>query len=90
MPLLSFREFLFLKTGACYPVLDPITDNMTPAVKPAPEILAAFREYRSTGMRAFFSEGNFKDRMLALLDKTLYADIPFFIPNVTEGNLPHC
>jgi len=25
--------------------------------------------------------------MLAVLDKTLYADIPFFLPNVTDGNL---
>ena len=87
MPLLSFREFLFLKTGKAYPVFDPFMGNTKLPVQPTPEILAAFREYRSTGTRPFFAEGNFEDRMLAVLDKTLYADIPFFLPNVTDGNL---
>jgi predicted AAA+ superfamily ATPase len=25
--------------------------------------------------------------MLAVLDKTLYSDVPFFLPNITDGNL---
>lgn len=87
MPILSFREFLFLKTGVCYRVFDPFVSDTTLPVQPTPEILAAFREYRSFGTRPFFAEGNFEDRMLAVLDKTLYADIPFFLPNVTDGNL---
>jgi len=87
MPLLSFREFLFLKTGKLYPIFDPFTGNTTLPVQPTPEVLAAFREYRSTGTRPFFAEGNFEERMLAVLEKTLYADIPFFLPNVTDGNL---
>lgn len=86
MPLLSFREFLFLKTGTLHPATDPFIETKLP-VQPTPEILAAFREYRNTGTRPFFDEGNFEERMLAVLDKTLYADIPFFLPNVTDGNL---
>jgi len=86
MPLLSFREFLFLKTGTLHPATDPFIETKLP-VQPTPEILAAFREYRNTGTRPFFAEGNFEERMLAVLDKTLYADIPFFLPNVTDGNL---
>lgn len=87
MPLLSFREFLFLKTGILYPVFDPFIGDTKLPVQPTPEILGHFREYRSTGTRPFFAEGNFEERMLAVLDKTLYADIPFFLPNVTDGNL---
>ncbi len=87
MPLLSFREFLFLKTGIAYPVFDPFIGDTKLPIQPTPEILSHFREYRSTGTRPFFAEGNFEERMLAVLDKTLYADIPFFLPNVTDGNL---
>lgn len=87
MPILSFREFLFLKTGITYPCVDPFTTDTKLPIQPSPEILSHFREYRSTGTRPFFCEGNFEKRMLAVLDKTLYADIPFFLPNVTGGNL---
>jgi len=87
MPLLSFREFLALKTGTDYPVCDPFAKDLVLPIQPSAEILSCFREYRSTGTRPFFSEGNFEDRMLAVLDKTLYADIPFFLPNVSDGNL---
>ena len=51
MPLLSFREFLFLKTGTLHPATDPFIETKLP-VQPTPEILAAFREYRSTGTLA--------------------------------------
>ncbi|HCM25751.1 MAG: AAA family ATPase [Treponema sp. GWB1_62_6] len=87
MPLLSFREFLSLRTGIDYPVFDPFGKDSVLPVQPTPEILSHFREYRRTGTRPFFAEGNFEERMLAILDKTLYSDIPFFLPNVTDGNL---
>lgn len=87
MPLLSFREFLFLETGRAFPVLDPFFEGSDSPVAPTPDILNAFRKYRAMGTRPFYAEGNFEDRLLAVLDKTLYADIPFFLPNVTDGNL---
>lgn len=87
MPLLSFREFLFLKTGITHAVYDPFNGEKKLPVQPTPEILASFREYRSTGTRPFFGEGQFEERMLAVPDKTLYADIPFFLPNITDGHL---
>ena len=87
MPLLSFREFLFLETGIDYPVCDPFSGTAKLPVEPTPVILDSFRKYRSSGMRPFYSEGNFGERMLAVLDKTLYSDVPFFLPNITDGNL---
>jgi uncharacterized protein len=87
MPLLSFREFLFLETGKDYPVIDPFKSDGKLPVKPLAGILEAFRKYRSTGTRPFYAENDFEDRMLSVLDKTLYFDIPFFLPNVTDGNL---
>lgn len=87
MPLLSFREFLFLETGIDYRACDPFNCTETLPLEPTPAILDSFRKYRSSGTRPFYAEGNFEDRMLAVLDKTLYSDVPFFLPNITDGNL---
>jgi len=87
MPLLSFREFLFLETGVDYPVYDPFNGTARLPVEPTPAILGFFRKYRSSGTRPFYAEGNFEERMLAVLDKTLYSDVPFFLSNITDGNL---
>lgn len=87
MPLVSFREFLFLETGKLYPTCDPFDSAANLPLKPSAEVLAAFRTYSTSGTRPFYAEGNFEDRLLAVLDKTLYSDIPFFLPHVTDGNL---
>lgn len=91
MPLLSFREFLYLETGVMYPIQDPFAQTRahpaTLPVAPTPAILDAFRKYRRIGTRPFYGEGDFQDRLLAVLDKTLYSDVPFFLPGITDGNL---
>lgn len=87
MPLLSFREFLYLETGKLYPPQDPFIRPKELPVGPTPALLSAFRKYRSVGTRPFYNEGDFQDRLLTVLDKTLYSDIPFFLPGVTDGNL---
>ncbi len=38
------------------------------------------------GTRPFYREGEFDDRMVAVLEKTLHADVPFFVPRITDGN----
>lgn len=87
MPLLSFREFLYLETGIEYAVYNPFDPGKELPMQPSPDILTAFKTYRSTGTRPFYSEGDFNDRMLSILDKTLYSDIPFFLPSISDGNL---
>ncbi len=89
MPLLSFREFLYLETGVEYPVYNPpFYPNEALPIQPSPpDILSAFRMYKGIGTRPFYSEGDFNNRMLSILDKTLYSDIPFFLPSITDGNL---
>jgi len=87
MPLLSFREFLFLETGSEYPIFDAFSGGKKLPVAPDADILAAFRRYRECGTRPFYAEGDFKDRLLAVLEKSLYFDIPFFLPQITDGNL---
>jgi len=85
MPLMSFREFLFLETGR-QPGKYRLGNTRLP-IQPTPEVLGLFQRYRSMGTRPFYQEGDFEARYLATLDKVLGNDIPFFLPNVTENNL---
>lgn len=87
MPLLSFREFLYLETGTEYAVHDPFVQTNKDTITPTAKILEAFQHYKKTGTRPFYTEEHFEERLLSVLDKTLYFDIPFFVPNITDGNL---
>ncbi len=87
MPLMSFREFLFLESGELYKKFHAFTDNARIPVEPEPKILRAWQSYKNIGTRPFYSELNFQDRLLATVEKTLYFDIPFFLPNITDNNL---
>jgi predicted AAA+ superfamily ATPase len=87
MPFLSFREFYFLETKVLPPIHDPFISLSRIPIEPAPALLDAFRMYRSIGTRPFYGEGDFQDRLFAILDKTLYSDVPFFLPGITDGNL---
>ncbi len=83
VPLLSFREFVFLETGNTYPIFDPF-EGVPFSV--TPELLSLFRAYRKFGTRPFYAEGNFAERMTGVLEKTLHSDVPFFLPQITDGN----
>lgn len=85
MPLMSFREFLFLQTGNLYPTYK-LGDSVLP-VEPSSEILSQFAIYRQMGSRPFFKEGDFEARYMAIMDKVFNNDIPFFLPSINENNL---
>ena len=85
MPLMSFREFLYLETGQEYPKYT-LGDTLLPT-EPTPDILALFGKYRQLGTRPFYQDGDFEARYNAILDKTLYNDIPFFIATINDNNL---
>lgn len=87
MPLLSFREFLYLEEGIEYPVYNPFQSQENLPVEPTSNLLSAFKTYSRMGTRPFYSEGDFDDRMLSILDKTLYNDIPFFLSSINDANL---
>ena len=84
MPLLSFREFIKLKTGVEPPTFNPFFNE---SMEVGPKFLALFREYRKIGTRPFFREGSFAERMMGILKKVLHSDVPFFLPRITDGNL---
>lgn len=87
MPVLSFREFLFLEEGIETGVYNPFQPSGDLPIQPTAAVLSAFRTYQRVGTRPFYREGDFSSRMFTVLDKTLYHDIPFFLPSITENNL---
>jgi predicted AAA+ superfamily ATPase len=87
MPIMSFREYLFLETGVIHPRYVPFSEGPALPVQPTAAILSAFGEYRRHGTRPFYGEGYFIERMLAVLDKGIHSDVPFFIPRIVDDNL---
>lgn len=76
-----------METGTLYLVWDPFEPSQLLPVAPTSALLDAFRKFRRIGTRPFYGEGDYQDRLLAILDKTLYSDVPFFLPGITDGNL---
>ena len=89
MPIMSFREFLYIETGNVYNTVNPFKmkkgDSLP--VKPEASILDLFEKYKTYGTRPFYTEGDYESRSLAVLDKTLNSDVPFFVPQITEDNI---
>ena len=69
-------------------IYNPFNPTIDLPLQQYPKVLSTFRTHRPTGTRSFFySESDFNDRMHSILDKTLYIDIPFFLPSITNVNL---
>lgn len=93
LPLLSFREFLILKTGLSFSQFDPIQKQDIPKEyfefeKTNPGLLARnFEEYLNAGQRPIFLEGRYEDRILNIVDKIISSDIPYFLPHIEANHL---
>jgi len=88
MPLMSFREFLYLETGNVYAKTNPfdLRASQLP-VNPDADIMTHFESYKKYGTRPFYQNGNFEERSLAVIDKVIHSDITYFLPTITENNL---
>ncbi len=84
MPMLSFREYLYIETGNTY---NRYSLGGSIPLNPDGEILRLFNQYRKHGTRPFYLEGDYDKRFMGVLEKTIYSDIPFFLKNVTDNNL---
>ncbi len=89
LPLLSFREYLLLLKGIEIPRLDPFETSPGEVAEFVSRFnpLPLFKDYLSEGMRPFFLEGDYQKRLSNILEKSLYADIPFFVPQLSENHL---
>lgn len=90
MPLVSLREYIYFETGRIIEKLRFPSDNLleyaTRVIKQV-DVLQYFRKYREGGTRPFYLEGNFREKMINILEKTIYYDISHLIGTISENHL---
>jgi len=86
IPLLSFREYLFLKKGIDLPLFDPFQSNPETArtIINSVNVLALFRDYIKGGFRPSYLEWDYCEQVMNILEKTLHFDIPFFVTQISD------
>lgn len=90
---LSFREYLELKNGLCFPPL-PLKEILNSHLKYARRIsnnlavLKEFKQYLVSGYYPFFIEGTnvYLQKVLSIIEKVLYEDVAP-IANIKSSNL---
>ena len=86
LPLMSFREYLYMKTGKAYPrVDDPFT--YTPSFRIDPDFLYLFEEYKKEGFLPIFLGGNYPENVKDMISKIISSDIPFFVPEIKSVHI---
>ena len=88
---MSLREYIYFETGKELPQIpDPFDKRFTELaieVLKQVDVLKYFRDYREHGTRPFYKEGNFKERMSNVIEKSIYADIPYFLGQLMDNHL---
>lgn len=89
MPLLSFREYIFLKQGLEVAAFDPFKDCKSACLELSKKcnIMGLFKTYKEEGFRPIFLEGDYNQKILAIIEKSIFYDVPFFVPRLTENHL---
>lgn len=87
IPLMSFREYLYLTQDIIIDVINPFEDskNIYPKLKSV-NILKLFSEYMSSGIRPIFFEGEYCKRLKGVIEKSIYYDIPFYVPSIQDNH----
>ncbi|KAA0257650.1 ATP-binding protein [Deferribacter autotrophicus] len=88
IPLMSFREYLFLTQNILIETIDPfnIDKNIFSMLRNI-NILKLFADYINTGIRPIFIEGEYCLRLKGLLEKSIYYDIPFYVSSIQDNHL---
>ncbi|MCX7786516.1 MAG: AAA family ATPase [Spirochaetes bacterium] len=88
IPLLSFREYLYLEKGLECEKADPF-EGWKQVVKEVRDlnVLKLFQDYIQEGIRPFYAEGEYCARLKGLLEKSIYHDIPFYVSSIQENHL---
>lgn len=89
IPLMSLREYIYLKTNVTLPCFDPFSSTpseMLTSVKNI-NIMKAYRDYLKEGFRPIFLEDSYPERLWNIIEKIIYKDIPFFVPQLAENHL---
>lgn len=91
IPLLSFREYLMLKTKLDFPQIDPYKYDLkeVAAMMKKVNVLRLFKNYLKTGLRPFFveSEEHYSAKLMNTIKKSMESDIPFIVPSISDNHL---
>lgn len=88
MPMLSFREYVYLTEGIYYDPVDVFSnyEQLMHIIKGI-NIIKLFKDYITGGLRPIFFEGQYCNRLKSVLEKSIYHDIPFYVPSIQENHL---
>jgi predicted AAA+ superfamily ATPase len=90
LPLLSFREYLSLAGHGERPIITPFDSPKLDLIQEYTKdlnISGLFRQHVETGMRPFYVEGLYRERIFAVLEKTILSDVPTFVSKISENML---
>ena len=89
VPLLSFREYLSLKIENNFDPFDPFSAKLDDfqSVLSTCNVMGLFKEYLREGFRPIFLEGDYKERILGIIEKSIYTDIPFYVHKIQENHM---
>ncbi|MDL1969850.1 MAG: ATP-binding protein [Candidatus Desulfofervidaceae bacterium] len=89
IPLMSFREYLYLTQNIEAETFNPFEDNKRNILTTLKNIniLRLFTDYISGGTRPIFTEGEYCSRLKGLLEKSIYHDVPFYVSSIQDNHL---
>jgi hypothetical protein len=97
-PYLSFHEYLYLKKGVRFDTItwpELLSEKIlkfakglsSQAEKHDLNFQHEFKSYLQEGVRPYFLEGHYQERTQNVLEKMIYVDIPYFVPEIKERHL---
>ncbi len=90
IPLMSFREYLYLSEDILLEKVDIFNEKDLKKIfikLKNINILKLFSEYIRGGIRPIFFEGEYCKRLEALMEKSIYYDIPFYVSSIQDNHL---
>ena len=88
IPLMSFREYVFITQNILIDQINPFDIDKSIFVKLKNiNILKLFIDYINGGVRPIFTEGEYCSRLKGLLEKSIYYDIPFYVTSIQDNHL---
>jgi len=88
LPLLSFREYIFFKENVLVRPFSPWGDSdSAQAIFKRVNVLSLFHQYLREGARPIFLEGDYRERIINIIEKMIFSDTPFLLPSIQEQYL---
>ena len=91
LPLISLREYIYFETGKELPKIldsfDKKSAELASKILKEVDVLKHFKNYKEHGTKPFYHEGNFRERMKNVIEKSVYADIPYFVGQLSDNHL---